>query len=97
MVCLKHGAIYVSVTTGNIACKRIRNHIGRRGLIVLQSDNPAYDDQTLEPGAIIEMWLVRARLTRDFRSTYSSVRFFNEEIRRLEKMNESLLEMSRKG
>ncbi len=90
---LKDGAIYVIVTSGNIVCKRIRNQIERRGVIVLQSDNAEYEDQTLEPESIIEMWLVRARLTKDFRSTQAAVRFYGEEIRRLEKMNESLVAM----
>lgn len=94
---LKDGAIYVIVTTGNIVCKRIRNQIERRGVIVLQSDNPEYEDQPLEPIDIIELWLVRARITRDFRSTYASVKYYTEEISRLEKVNNGLLEMHKKG
>jgi transcriptional regulator with XRE-family HTH domain len=94
---LKDGAIYVIVTAGNIVCKRIRNQIERRGVIVLQSDNPEYEDQPLEPIDIIELWLVRARITRDFRSTYASVKYYTEEISRLEKVNTGLLEMHKKG
>jgi transcriptional regulator with XRE-family HTH domain len=94
---LKDGAIYVIVTAGNIVCKRIRNQIERRGVIVLQSDNPEYEDQALEPEGIIELWLVRARLTKDFRSAYTSVKSYTEEIRRLEKVTDGLLEMHKKG
>jgi phage repressor protein C with HTH and peptisase S24 domain len=93
---LKDGAIYVIITPGNILCKRIVNQVKKRGLLLLKSDNTTYEDQTLEPDEILEMWLVRARLTKDFRSIYTTVKFLGDEMRRLEKMTESLIEMHKK-
>ena len=91
---LKDGAIYVIVTSGNIICKRIINRVSRQGLIILKSDNPDYEEQTIEPGEILEMWMVRARLTKDFRSTLSACRFYDDEIRRLETITNGLIAMS---
>ncbi|MDJ1466605.1 S24 family peptidase [Xanthocytophaga flava] len=83
---LRDGAIYIIVTSGNIVCKRVVNRLDRLGHLVLRSDNTEYEDQILEPNDIIEVWLVKARITRDFRSARAALVYFREEVNRLDSL-----------
>lgn len=83
---LRDGAIYIIVTPGNIVCKRVVNRMNRQGHLVLRSDNTEYEDQILEPSDILEVWLVKARISRDFRSTRAALVYFREEVTRLDNL-----------
>jgi transcriptional regulator with XRE-family HTH domain len=53
---IKDGEIYVIVTTDGVCLKRCYNHVERRGLVVIESNNPEYKPDAIPAAEILEMW-----------------------------------------
>jgi len=57
------GTIYVIVTTDGICVKRVTNAVAKRGYLIIESDNPEYKPDLIQPSEVLEMWSYRKKLT----------------------------------
>jgi len=57
------GEAYVLVTSEGICLKRVTNAVGKRGYLIIESDNPAYKPDVIMPSEVQEMWRYRKRIT----------------------------------
>jgi phage repressor protein C with HTH and peptisase S24 domain len=61
---LKHNKIYVLVATDGLLVKRVHNLIDRAGGVVILSDNPQFAPDFLHADQIMEIWEVKAIISR---------------------------------
>ena len=57
------GHPYVLVTTEGICIKRVTNMVGKKGYLLIESDNPTYKPDIIMPGEVLEMWKYRKKVT----------------------------------
>jgi phage repressor protein C with HTH and peptisase S24 domain len=57
------GHPYVLVTTEGICLKRVTNLVEKKGYLIIESDNPAYKPDIIQPSEVLEMWKYRKKLT----------------------------------
>jgi phage repressor protein C with HTH and peptisase S24 domain len=61
----KTGLAYVIITQDTIVFKRVVNRVKERGVLVLQSDNPAYRPYQVDIADVKEMWYISAAMIFD--------------------------------
>jgi phage repressor protein C with HTH and peptisase S24 domain len=57
------GTVYVIVTTEGICLKRVTNVVGKKGYLIIESDNPDFKPDIIQPSEVLEMWSYRKKLT----------------------------------
>lgn len=57
------GHPYVLVTTDGICIKRVTNMVEKKGYLLIESDNPAYKPDIIQPSEVLEMWKYRKKVT----------------------------------
>lgn len=60
---IEDGWPYVLVTTEGICLKRVTNLVTKKGYLIIESDNPAYKPDIIQPAEVLEMWKYRKKLT----------------------------------
>lgn len=60
---IKNNDIYIIVTRDGICIKRVVNEVDRRGVLIINSDNPAYTPDVIFAEDILEMWAFELKLT----------------------------------
>ncbi|TGE07745.1 LexA family transcriptional regulator [Hymenobacter fodinae] len=57
------GTVYVIVTTDGICLKRVTNLVDKKGYLIIESDNPEFKPDLIQPDEVLEMWSYRKKLT----------------------------------
>lgn len=57
------GLPYVLVTTEGICLKRVTNLVAKKGYLIIESDNPKFKPDIIQPHEVLEMWKYRKKLT----------------------------------
>ncbi|GGG33862.1 S24 family peptidase [Hymenobacter glacieicola] len=60
---IQDGQVYVLVTTEGICIKRVTNLVTKKGYLIIESDNPQFKPDIIQPEEVLEMWLYRKKLT----------------------------------
>jgi hypothetical protein len=60
---IKNNDIYIIVTRDGICIKRVVNEVDRRGVLIINSDNPAYTPDVIFAEDVLEMWAFELKLT----------------------------------
>lgn len=60
---IKNGYVYVIITKHDVVIKRLRNHILTDKTIVLISDNDFYEERILPIQEVVEIWLVKMKIS----------------------------------
>ena len=63
LTCLEHHTLAVVVTPEEVLLKRTSPTEGG-AVMVMRSDNPAYENQTISMDRVVEFWRVEMRMTR---------------------------------
>jgi len=60
---IKNNDIYIIVTRDGICIKRVVNEVDRRGVLIINSDNPAYTPDVIFAEDVLEMWAFELKMT----------------------------------
>ena len=60
---LRDNYVYVVITHSDVVVKRIQNNISKDGTITLISDNDYFQDRIIPIDDVIEMWLVKMKIS----------------------------------
>jgi hypothetical protein len=60
---IKNGDVYIIVTRDGICIKRVVNEVDRRGVLIINSDNPAYTPDVIFAEDVLEMWAFELKMT----------------------------------
>jgi transcriptional regulator with XRE-family HTH domain len=60
---IKNNDIYIVVTRDGICIKRVINEVDRRGVLIINSDNPDYTPDVIFAEDVLEMWAFELKLT----------------------------------
>ena len=60
---IKNGDVYIIVTRDGICIKRVINAVDQRGVVIINSDNPAYTSDVIFAEDILEMWAFELKMT----------------------------------
>lgn len=80
---LKEHNIYVVVSHNDVVVKRINNHIETEGYIELISDNEDYQPYTLQAEEIVEIWLVRTKISAVLPAKHSARQSVSQDLDQL--------------
>jgi hypothetical protein len=60
---IKNNDIYIIVTRDGICIKRVVNEVDRRGVLIINSENPAYTPDVIFAEDVLEMWAFELKMT----------------------------------
>jgi hypothetical protein len=60
---IKNNDIYIIVTRDGICIKRVVNEVDRRGVVIINSDNPSYTPDVIFAEDVLEMWAFELKMT----------------------------------
>lgn len=60
---IKNGDVYIIVTRDGICIKRVVNEVDRRGVLIINSDNPAFTPDIIFAEDVLEMWAFELKMT----------------------------------
>ena len=60
---IKNNDVYIIVTRDGICIKRVINEVDRRGVLIINSDNPAFTPDIIFAEDVLEMWSFELKMT----------------------------------
>lgn len=60
---VRTGMVYIVVTKEEILVKRLVNNLREEAQIICQSDNPIYDDRVIDATDVLELWIVKQKIS----------------------------------